>query len=311
MNNITAFDVYEFLPAKIQELLFSQYMDDTMENIYSIANIPSDKQVLLHRDVVSVLIGKYEVKQFEELLKSTYGLSDNLTTVVMNFLKSRVFEPAQLDIRNARVVYLQAEKEGVESFNSGSNAEIPMVANPRPEKLVSYIQELASSLKDKPIIEKPKEETKEEVVVKEEKAEEVEPAMVEEKIVEEVEPEPKKESILLQAMLQHQTGTEGKLNEYYKALKDNLDVKAEEKENVFQPPFRSVKGRGALVESSAEENPSSAFGQNTVKEIKKEEPEESFKEPIKYNSFNYLKKEKESEDAPKAETKFIDLGDFD
>ncbi len=311
MNNITAFDVYEFLPAKIQELLFSQYMDDTMENIYSIANIPSDKQVLLHRDVVSVLIGKYEVKQLEELLKSTYGLTDNLTTVVINFLNSRVFQPAQLDIRNARVVYLQAEKEGVESFNSGSNTEIPAISNPKPEKLVSYIQELASSLKDKPIIERPKEEIKEEVVVKEVEVEEAEPVMVEEKIVEETEPEPKKESILLQAMLQHQTGTEGKLNEYYKALKDNLDVKVEEKENVFQPPFRSVKGRGALVESSADENAPSAFDSNVDKDIKKEEPEESFREPIKYNSFNYLKKEKESGDAPKAETKFIDLGDFD
>jgi len=318
MNEITAFELYNFLPNKIQELLFSQYMDDTMENVYSIANIPVDQQVLVHRDVVSVLIGKYELSHFESLLKSAYGLSDNISTVIMNFLKSRVFEPAQLDIKSARVIYLQAEKEGVAGFKNKNILEERSIPNPSPDKLVSYIQELANSIKEKPepqpkpepVEEAIKEVRSETKIIEESPTEEINDEKEKEEAIKPV--EEKKESILLQAMRQHQVGSEGKLNEYYKALKDNLDFKSEEKENVFQPPFKAVKGRGALVESTGDEGTGSAFAQDITKGNEPEISKNSeFKEPVKYNSFNYLKKEKVASDDPKADTKFIDLGDFE
>ena len=318
MDEITAFELYNFLPAKIQELLFSQYLDDVMENVYSIANVPADKQISMHRDVVSVLIGKYELKKFENILISVYGLSENVTGVVMSFLKSRVFDPALNDINSARIVYLQAEKEGINDLNNKNVIEEQAIPNPSSDKLVSYIQELANSIKEKPepqpkpepIEEATKEVRSETKIIEESPTEEINDEKEKEEAIKPV--EEKKESILLQAMRQHQVGSEGKLNEYYKALKDNLDFKSEEKENVFQPPFKAVKGRGALVESTGAEGTGSAFTQDITKGNEPEISKNSeFKEPVKYNSFDYLKKEKDNPDAPKADTKFIDLGDFE
>ncbi|MDD3808459.1 MAG: hypothetical protein PHG49_03010, partial [Candidatus Pacebacteria bacterium] len=92
----------------------------------------------------------------------------------------------------------------------------------------------------------------------------------------------------------------------YKSLKNNLSaVDNKEKENVFQPPFKSDTNNRILIESSFNDGAEQ-------KKIKDEKgSSEEFKTPVKYNSFNYTKKEDNKETLSKNDSKFVDLGDFD
>jgi len=304
MNDITAFDIYNYLPQKIQELLFNQTVDDLMENIFSVINIPTDKQVLLHRDTVSVLIGKYDIKEYENILKVNYGLNNTMLSTIMNILKTKLFDKVSNDIEKSKVIFKQAQA-GELFDNKNEEAKTTIQS---PEQLVSYIKNLAISLEKK---EQPKDNTQSivknieapKIVEINKSNESIEDNIKNNEKVENKQVVEEKNSILLKAMKQRETNYESKLTEYYKALKDNLDNKVEEKENVFQPPFRATKGRGALIESSIDTE-----NTNKISDIK-EQKEEVIKNPVKYNSFNYIKKDKE-ENAPKSDDKFIDLGDF-
>jgi hypothetical protein len=198
----------------------------------------------------------------------------------------------------------------------------------------SYIQELAASIKKKETIEEkvldttiPEEKPIEKKIIinvndngQEEKIEtkeiKADPIISEMPIKEkETESEPipiasdipsltPKESIVLNMMKKKEEQSNGKLNEYFKALKDNLSVGiTEEKENVFQPPFKATKGRSMLVESEMMNNDTNP----TVAQAQTTEPK---KEPVKYNSFNYIKKPTDNTVAKPTDEKFIDLGDF-
>lgn len=307
MNEITAFDIYDYLPEKIKELLFNQTMDDLMESIFAVANIPADKQTLLHRDIVSVLIGKYSIEECESILKNSYGLNSSITATVMSILKTKLFDLVKNDIAKSRMIFQQA-KEGNLFKNDSQSKEI---VKP-PEQLMSYIKNLASTMKtDNTELEIKKEENiklpeKVEPTVSQKNKNNVEIKIPE---IQKIDESEKTNSLLLKAMKQREVNSESKLTEYYKMLKDNLDTKTEEKENVFQPPFRSVKGKGALVESSFDniENTNSPF---VDKAFEKKGNEEIVKNPVKYNSFEYIKKEKEETNIPKVDDKFVDLGDF-
>jgi len=318
MPDIIAFDIYEYLPNKIQDLLFSPMVDELMSNVFSIANIPIEKQSLLHRDLVSVLIGKYEISQFNEILKTTYDLNDHMATTVINFLKTNLFNSIQNELNQSKVIYKQAEsgqliKTDNILLDTEEKEKIPQATN----EMISYIKSLADTIKKEPekipptqevikkeeIIEKPiiKEELKKEEVVELKKTEEK---------TEDLKPEP----ILLTAMRQYENRSEGKLNEYYKALKNNLDNKMKESENVFQPPFKTSKDKGALIESSLNTIDNSPFIDQELQNIQKNDNnqiEDTAKQPIQYNSVNYTKKDDAvNSDMPKSDDKFIDLGDL-
>jgi len=312
MNEITAFDIYDYLPEKIKELLFNQTMDDLMESIFAIANIPADKQTLLHRDIVSVLIGKYSIEECESILKNSYGLNSSMTATVMGILKTKLFDLVKSDIAKSRMIFQQA-KDG----NLFNNDLQPKETIKPPEQLMSYIKNLASTMKTDNI--EPEIKKEENIKLPEKK---VEPVVlqtnknnVEIKVpeIQKIDESEKTNSLLLKAMKQREVNSESKLTEYYKMLKDNLDTKTEEKENVFQPPFRSVKGKGALVESSFDnlENTNSPFVNKAFEKKNNENADEETKiSPVKYNSFDYTKKEKEETNIPKVDDKFVDLGDF-
>ena len=292
MQDITAFDIFDYLPAKIQELLFSQYMDNVMENVFSIASISTDNQTELHRDVVSVLIGKYDIEKLKGLLKNKYELSESMINIVINFLNSKLFGFLKTEMQQTKSIYEQAEKEGVNGINKDMNIREEM-SKKSPEKLVSYIQELANALKEKP------EEIKEEKKVMFPESADVDHNEV---AVEKEE----KETILLKAMRKNKVENTGKLNEYYKSLKNNLSaVDNKEKENVFQPPFKSDTNNRILIESSFNDGAE----QKKIKDEK--DSSQEFKTPVKYNSFNYTKKEDNKETLSKNDSKFVDLGDFD
>lgn len=344
MQDITAFDIFDYLPAKIQELLFSQYMDNVMENVFSIASVSTDNQTELHRDVVSVLIGKYDIEKLKELLKNKYELSESMINIVINFLNSKLFGFLKTEMQQTKSIYEQAEKEGVNGINKDMNIREEM-SKKSPEKLVSYIQELANALKEKP------EETKEEKKVmfpesadidyNEDGTKEEKPiiksvpikreVVINSTLPEEIKEEKKvgvpesadvdhnevavekedaakedEESILLKAMRKNKVENTGKLNEYYKSLKNNLSaVDNKEKENVFQPPFKSDTNNRILIESSFNDGAE----QKKIKDEK--DSSQEFKTPVKYNSFNYTKKEDNKETLSKNDSKFVDLGDFD
>jgi hypothetical protein len=328
MQDITAFYIFDYLPLKIQELLFSQYMDNAMENVFSIASIPTDKQTDLHRDVVGVLIGKYNIEKLAELLKDKYELNESMIKLVMNFLNSKIFNFLKVEMQKAKVIYEQAKKEGVGGINRDVIIQ-EKISNKPPEKLVSYIQELASSLKERPeekVAEKAEEEKKEIETVyaktegennptiekpplpKEEvRTESQMPINDSPAIIEKIEEKKgEKDSILLQAMLKNKAVNTGKLNEYYKSLKNNLSaVNTEEKDNVFQPPFKTNTNNRVLIESSFDTSV------NTDKSQNGKDSYQEFKTPVKYNSFNYSKKESSTEELNKNDSKFVDLGDFD
>ncbi len=323
MQDITAFYIFDYLPLKIQELLFSQYMDNAMENVFSIASIPTDNQTDLHRDVVGVLIGKYSIEKLAEILKDKYGLSESMVKLVMDFLNSKIFNFLKVEMQKSKIVYEQAKKEGV----GGVKRDVIIqekLSNKPPEKLVSYIQELASALKEKPeekVVENEEKKEIESAFTKTEAENKpiiTEPPLPKEEIKAEVQDpindapvavekeEEEKGSILLQAMRKNKTDNTGKLNEYYKSLKNNLNtINTDEKETVFQPPFKSNINKRALIESSFDSSIS-----QVEKENKKDDSQE-FKTPVKYNSFNYSKKESSVEEINKNDSKFVDLGDFD
>jgi len=337
--NINAFEIYNYLPEKIKELLFSQFMDNLMANVFALANISEEKQTPLHRDTVGVLIGRYDLKQYENMLKANYNLNDNVTATTMALLNEKLFGQITDVLEKSREIYKQFSEGNIENI---SQPVIPVLNKDtkNPEQLMSYIQELATSIKkeeaseedvkkdnleivptkiateEKKIIINANENKPEEIKKVEEKKEEILPIAIEEKIVSEavikevVEEIPllkeapsltPKESMVLKMMKQKEDQSNGKLNDYFKALKDNLDVVAKEPENIFQPPFKATKGRSMMIESSIADN-------SSEQPVAQEQTIEPKKEPIKYNSFNYAKKPMDT--SKPTDEKFIDLGDF-
>ncbi len=325
MKDISAFDLYEYLPSKIQELLFSHFMDNLMATAFSLANVAEENQTLMHRDTVSVLIGKYDLKQYSDILKIKYNLTDNLINSIVELLNEKLFKQIASDLIKSRSIYKQFS-EGQVDVDQKMLEPVAKQSINSPEKLVSYIQELASSLKKE---EEPKKTNieisvkppvKETVLANEAKEEvKVEPTIIKnepivEEPIKEVIPEVKpveeipafipKESTVFKMMKQKESQDNGKLNEYFKALKDSLDFENTAKtENIFQPPFKATKGRSMLVESGMEDNAMDAL--NDAKE--NQVPQ---KAPVRYNSFEFMKKPNTPSETKTTDDKFIDLGDF-
>ncbi len=329
---VNAFEIYDYLPEKIKELLFSQFMDNLMANIFALANIPEEKQISLHRDTVGVLIGRHDLKQYENILKTNYGLNDNVTATTIALLNEKLFNQITDALEKSKEVYKRFSEGNIKNL---SNSVISETKNEfkEPEKIMSYIQELAESIKkedtlpeanleiiptiaDMKIIPEEKKITINTPVLKPEEAK-VEPVVIKneavaEEPVKEVAPEVKpveevpafvpKESTVFKMMKNKEEQSNGKLNEYFKALKDNLDFgNTNESENIFQPPFKATKGRSMMVESSIEESKDNIVVNESIEPKKK---------PVRYNSFEFMKKPNTPSEAKSADDKFIDLGDF-
>lgn len=258
LNDIYIGDIINKLPEKIQSIVFSDDIEKIIDNLSLIIGLDEDQKVQLLRNITSLLIGKYDFDDFKNVLLN-FNLSQANTVLALDYLNKKLLDNNKNYINESIKIY----KKELEKLQT----ETAVVNKDHSTSITSYIQELASALKNKeqnfPTQEKNQEtvdlitSTPKDIVVEKETA----PIIVGEtnqlspiiavNEIKKLEPiiNEKKDSILLQAMHQHAIGEESKLNKYYKDLQDSLSEKTKETKNVFQPPFKSSVNRGALIES--------------------------------------------------------------
>lgn len=322
MADITALDIYNYLPEKIQALLFNESVDVLMNNIFSIANVSIEQQSLLYRDVVSTLIGKYDTAQLKNLLKTTYLFSDNIATTVMNLLNVKLFDGISSEMKQTKIIFQNAEKNQLPiEKNEVLNNLSEQASLSSPDKLVSFIKDLAASMAKqeksdiKPVELKPLTTTENEKIdnppnistfVQPKESASIPTDVVATTIpLENSDHQKRPDSILLQAMRQHAIGEESKLNKYYKDLQDSLSEKTKETKNVFQPPFKSSVNRGALIESFFDDT---QHAPNITSETNKSPLNSA---PIQYKNWKPAESvDQNVSNKSTHEEKFIDLGDL-
>jgi len=314
-------DLIGKLPPKIDAIIFSQELELFIENIASVAKLDDDQEIWLHSVITDLLIGKINISSFQKSLLDI-TISEQTSQLIFNYLNQKVFSNIQDELQTVQKIY---EKESKVDLASEKKEASISKQTETSTTMLNYIQELAASIKksEEPVLvsSAPIIPEEKKAIINETRPEEVKvkPIIVEnetlvKKPVEVVVPEIKpveevpvftpKETMVFKMMKQKEEQSNGKLNEYFKALKDNLNFESShDSENVFQPPFKATKGRSMMVESSiTDDMPKSDNTTNEKVEAKKE--------PIKYNSFDYMKKPNTVNEAKPADDKFIDLGDF-
>lgn len=326
IDSLSMPDIIEFLPTGLQDLIFSEDLETTKENLAKMFGLSYEDEMLLHNALTKYLIGQFDINIFKTRLLEILKNEKNLL-IALEYLNKKFLDKFAQEIKEAQNIY----KTTLDKINHPKADQLSKENLPSQD-IMNYIKSRAEkiqkvSLPEETVLPKTKEiknipketvssEIKDLADLPVTKTETTKPVHIKEKTLEKPILE-KKESLTeypLASLIKQQQKKEVKLSEYYKNLKntmsDNLNPNNSET-NIFQPPFKTKKG-GAMIESSFGEG----FG-NEPLDIKttdvKNDPDSSLKDPIKYNSVkinpDFKSNNQKIGSDITTDDDFIDLGD--